>query len=201
MTQQCRECGAILPDGARTCMQCGTSVDSQATSSAGPQRNLEFVQPAIAGGLLLGLLSSLPIINLANLIFGAWILAGGALTAHLVSKQRPSGISYGDGAFGGVLSGFFGAVVSTIMLIPSKLFFASDWETVRQQAEQQLAKTPETAGPMRDLLLRAMSAEVSFTTEMFWFFFYGFSFSLFAMLGGMLMVWISNRRRKKRISV
>jgi hypothetical protein len=141
------------------------------------------------------------IINLANLIFGAWILAGGALTAHLVSKQRPSGISYGDGAFGGVLSGFFGAVVSTIMLIPSKLFFASDWETVRQQAEQQLAKTPETAGPMRDLLLRAMSAEVSFTTEMFWFFFYGFSFSLFAMLGGMLMVWISNRRRKKRISV
>ena len=180
-------------------MQCGTSVDSQATSSAGPQRNLEFVQPAIAGGLLLGLLSSLPIINLANLIFGAWILAGGALTAHLVSKQRPSGISYGDGAFGGVLSGFFGAVVSTIMLIPSKLFFASDWETVRQQAEQQLAKTPETAGPMRDLLLRAMSAEVSFTTEMFWFFFYGFSFSLFAMLGGMLMVWISNRRRKKRI--
>jgi hypothetical protein len=98
-------------------------------------------------------------------------------------------------------SGFFGAVVSTIMLIPSKLFFAAEWEKVRQGAEQQLAKTPETAGPMRDLFLRAMSAEVSFTTEMFWFFFYGFSFSLFAMLGGMLMVWISNRRKKKRIQV
>jgi hypothetical protein len=52
---------------------------------------------------------------------------------------------------------------------------------------------------MRDLFLRAMSAEVSFTTEMFWFFFYGFSFSLFAMLGGMLMVWISKRRRKKAV--
>src|SRR3954464_7840235 len=201
MTQQCRECGAILPDGARSCMQCGTSVDSVGRSSGGPQKNLKFIQPAIAGGLLLGLLSSLPIINLANLIFGAWILAGGALTAHLLSRQRPSGISFGDGAFGGVLSGFFGAVVSTIMLIPSKLFFAADWETVRQQAEQQLAQTPETAGPMRDLLLRAMSAEVSFTTEMFWFFFYGFSFSLFAMLGGMLMVWISNRRQKRQIEV
>jgi hypothetical protein len=201
MTQQCRECGAILPDGARTCMQCGTAVGPPGSSAGGPQKNLKFIQPAIAGGLLLGLLSSLPIINLANLIFGAWILAGGALTAHLVSRQRPSGISYGDGAFGGVLSGFFGAVISTIMLIPSKLFFAADWETVRQQAEQQLAQTPETAGPMRDLLLRAMSAEVSITTEMFWFFFYGFSFSLFAMLGGMLMVWISNRRKKRRIEV
>jgi hypothetical protein len=180
-------------------MQCGTSVGAPIRSSGGPQPNLEFIQPAIAGGVLLGLLSSLPIINLANLIFGAWILAGGALTTHLVLKQRPSGISYGDGAFGGVLSGFFGAVVSTVMLIPSKLFFAADWETVRQQAELQLAKTPETAGPMRDLLLRAMSAEVSFTTEMFWFFFYGFSFSLFAMIGGMLMVWISNRRRGKGV--
>jgi hypothetical protein len=182
-------------------MQCGTSVDSSARSTGGRQGTLEFVQPAIAGGLLLGLLSSLPIINLANLIFGLWILAGGALTAHLVSKQRRSSISYGDGAFGGVLSGFFGAVVSTLMLIPSKLFFVSDWEAVRQQAEQQLAKTPEVAGPMRELFLRAMSAEVSFATEMFWFFFYGFTFSLFAMLGGMLMVWILNRRRKTRIKV
>jgi hypothetical protein len=182
-------------------MQCGTPVASPARSPGGPQGTLEFVQPAIVGGLLLGLLSSLPIINLANLIFGAWILAGGALTAYLLSRQRPSGISYGDGAFGGVLSGFFGAVVSTITLIPSKLFFAADWENLRQQAEQQLAKTPETAGPMRDLLLRAMSAEVSFTTEMFWFFFYGFSFSLFAMIGGILMVWISNRRRRNGVKV
>jgi hypothetical protein len=179
-------------------MQCGTSINAPKNSSGGTQPNLEFIQPAIAGGLLLGLLSSLPLINLGNLIFGAWILAGGALTTHLVLKQRPSGISYGDGAFGGVLSGFFGAVVSTLLLIPSKLLFTADWETVRQRAELQLANSPETAGPMRDLFLRAMSAEVSFTTEMFWFFFYGFSFSLFAMLGGMLMVWISKRRRKKQ---
>lgn len=199
MTQQCRECGAILPDGARTCMQCGTSVDSSARPSAGPQGNLEFVQPAIAGGLLLGLLSSLPIINLVNLLFGVWILAGGALTTRLLLKQRPSGISYGDGAFGGVLSGFFGAVVATIMVIPDKLFFVAEWESMRRQAALQLTQVPEEAWPMRDLYLRAMSPELSFTTELVWFFFYGFLFSLFAMLGGMLMVWISNRRRQKGI--
>lgn len=182
-------------------MQCGTTVDSSAKSTGGPQGTLEFVQPAIAGGLLLGLLSSLPIINLANLLFGAWILAGGALTARLLLRQRPSGISYGDGAFGGVLSGLFGSIVATILLIPSKLFFAADWELGRQQAELQMRKTPEAAGPMLDLALRAMSPEVSFTTEMFWFFLYGMIFSLLAMIGGMLMVWISNRRLRNRREV
>ena len=195
MTQQCRECGAKLPDGSRTCMQCGTPVDSPMKSTSGPHGTLEFVQPAIAGGLLLGLLSSLPIVNLANLLFGFWILAGGALTSHLIARQRASGISYGDGAFGGVLSGLFGSIVATIMLIPSKLYFAAEWETGRQQAELQLNKTPEAAGPMRDLLLRALSPEVSFTTELFWFFMYGFLFSLVAMMGGMLMVWVINRRK------
>jgi zinc ribbon protein len=196
MSQQCRECGAILPDTARACMQCGTPVDSPERHSTGSRAPLQFVQPAIAGGFLLGLLSSLPIISAANLIFGAWILAGGALTALLVSKQRPSGISYGDGAYGGVLSGFFGAVVSTIMLIPNKLFFAANWETLRQQTELKLTQMPEVEAPMRDLFLRAMSGEVSFTTEMVWLFFYGFTFSLFAMFGGILMVWILKRRRK-----
>jgi hypothetical protein len=193
--QQCRECGSRLPDGARSCMQCGTSVELSAKTNRGPQSKLEFLQPAIAGGLLLGLLSSIPIIQAANLIFGLWILAGGAFTSHLLMKQRPSGIGYGDGAFGGVLSGLFGAIVATIMLIPSKLIFTADFEAGRQQAEQQLAKTPDVAGPMRDLVLRALSPEVSLTTEMFWFFIFGICFSLFAMLGGMLMVWIANRRR------
>ena len=194
MSQQCRECGAILPDDARACLQCGTPL----RSGRHPQGALEFIQPAIVGGLVLGVLSSLPIINLANIIFGLWILAGGALTARLLLKQRPSGITYGDGAFGGVLSGFFGAVVAAIMLIPSKLIFAADWEAMRQQTEQQMAKTPEATGPMKDLVLRAISAEVSLTTELFWFFFFGFFFSLVAMIGGMLMVWISNRGRQKQ---
>ncbi|HET9132469.1 MAG TPA: zinc ribbon domain-containing protein [Terriglobia bacterium] len=197
MSQQCRECGAILPDTARTCMQCGTPVDV-ARLTTGPQGSLQFVQPAIIGGLLLGLLSSIPILSLFS---GAWVLAGGALTARLVSKQRPSGISYGDGAFGGVLAGFFGAVVSTIMLIPDKLLFSADWEAVRQQAEQQFAKTPDMPVPMRDLFLRAVSAEVSFTTVTVWLFSYGFSFSLLAMIGGLLMVWNSNRRKRKGIKV
>ena len=174
-------------------MQCGTTVDVSA-KSGGPQTNLEFLQPALVVGLLLGLLSSLPIIKAGNLI---WILAGGALTAHLLMKRRPSGIGYGDGAFGGVLSGFFGSIVATVLLIPNKWIFIADFEAQRQDAERTFSNTPEFAGPMRDLVLRALSPEVSLTTELFWFFLFGIFFSLFAMFGGMLMVGIANRRRRR----
>ena len=178
-------------------MQCGTSVERPPNSAGGTHANLEFVQPALVGGLLLGLLSSIPIVQAG---FGVWILSGGALTVHLLLKQRPTGIGYGDGAFGGVLSGFVGAIVATLMLIPSKLIFASDFELIHQEVERQLSRNPEMEGPMRDLILRAWSPEVSLTTEMFSLFVYGFFFSLIAMFGGLLMVWIANRRRTRQRS-
>lgn len=200
MTQVvCRECGARLPDNARTCMQCGTTVEDSGKSIGGTPQNLEFVRPAIAGGLFLGLLSSIPIINAANLLFGAWILAGGALSAQLLMKQRPKGgISYGDGAFGGVLSGVIGSIVATLMLAPSKIFFSADWVALRQKTELQLNGTPDAPPAMRDLFLRAVSPEISITTGLFWFFLFGVFFSLFAMFGGMSMVWIANRRQAKK---
>jgi len=180
-------------------MQCGTPVDAYGRGNAGVPGNLEFLRPALAGGLLLGLMSSIPIINAANLLFGAWILAGGAFSAHLLMKQRPGGqISYGDGAFGGVLSGIVGSVVATLMLAPSKIFFSEDWVALRQKTELQLNTTPDAPAAMRDLFLRAVSPEISLTTGMFWFFLFGVFFCLFAMFGGMLMVWVANRRQARK---
>src|SRR5262245_6144527 len=114
---RCRECGANLPEDARSCMQCGTVVHA----ARSPQPGLKFGFPAVIGGVVLALLSILPIVKAGNLFFGAWILAGGALAARLLMKQRPTGvINYGDGAYGGVLSGLVGAVVITLSLIPNK---------------------------------------------------------------------------------
>ena len=194
---QCRECGANLPDEARTCMQCGTPVELSAKSGGRSQPNLVFVQPAIVGGLLAGLLSSIPILELG---IGVWILGGGAFTVYLLLKQHPTGIGYGDGAFGGVLSGFVGAVVATLMLIPSKLKFPSDFEQIHREIEKQWSKNPNAHGPLFDLFMRSLSQEVSLTTELFTLFVYGFIYSLIAMLGGLLMVWLTNRRlaRQKR---
>jgi len=81
-----------------------------------PMPDLDFVQPALTGGMFLGLLSSLPIIQAGNCLCCMWVLLGGAIATTMLTKQRPlSQITYGDGAFAGVLSGSFGAVIGTVV--------------------------------------------------------------------------------------
>jgi hypothetical protein len=76
-----------------------------------------MLQPALLGGVVIGVLSALPVINLANCCC-AWILFGGGLAAYLMQQQRPGPISMGDGALVGLLAGAVGAVVWTLAAIP-----------------------------------------------------------------------------------
>ena len=76
-----------------------------------------MVSSALLGGLFIGILSALPIINLANCCC-AWILFGGGLAAYLMQQQRPAPISAGDGALVGLLAGAVGALVWTVVAIP-----------------------------------------------------------------------------------
>src|SRR5215471_293329 len=103
-----------------------------------PMPNLDFVQPALTGGMFLGLLSSLPFIGAANCFCCMWVLLGGGIAAMLLTKQRPSGITYGDGAFVGVLSGLFGAIVGTIVHIPVQMISARLFQSQQQQLEDLL---------------------------------------------------------------
>jgi len=144
--------------------------------------------------MFLGLLSSLPIINALNCLCCMWVLAGGALSTYLLTKQRPTGISYGDGAFGCVLSGLFGAIVSTIINIPLRILSARVFESQQAQMEEMFRQFPEIEGPFRDMMMRLMSPEVSAFTITFTFFVNLISYSLFAMIGGILMVAILQKR-------
>ncbi len=194
----CKHCGTDLPEHARFCYQCGTPVDQEPEQKPAtptpPPRNLEFLQPALAGGMFLGVLSSLPFISAGNCICCGWVLGGGALATLLLTKQRPSGVALGDGAFVGVLSGLFGSIVATFISIPVRMlsarFFAS-----QQQAMEETLRQVGVEGPMRDLVLRLASPEISATTILFTFFTSLLVYSLFAMIGGILTVAILERRR------
>lgn len=76
-----------------------------------------MLQPALLGGVAIGILSALPVINLANCCC-AWILFGGGLAAYLMQQQRTDPITVGDGALVGLLAGAIGAVVWTVVAIP-----------------------------------------------------------------------------------
>lgn len=60
------------------------------------------------GGGAAGILSIFPVVNLLNLFFMLWIVAGSALTIFLLSKQNPL-LGKGDALLAGALSGLVGS--------------------------------------------------------------------------------------------
>src|SRR5262249_2786022 len=146
------------------CLQCGKpvepSVEPEKPQHQGTPRQLDFIQPALAGGMFLGLLSTIPFISAANCLCCMWVLMGGGIAATLLMRQRPSGITYGDGAFVGVLSGLFGAIVGTALHIPVQIISTRLFGSPQQQLEELLRQLG-IEGPMKEWLQRVASGEIS----------------------------------------
>jgi hypothetical protein len=156
---------------------------------------LDFVKPALAGGMFLGVLSSLPLINAGNLICCMWVVGGGAIAALLLSQQQPGRrLTYGDGAFAGVSSGLFGAMIATLLSIPFKMLAARYIASQQDVLDQTFKDMPDIQGPMLDLLRRVMSPEISAVTVLTTFIANLIMFALFAMVGGILMIAYLERK-------
>jgi hypothetical protein len=78
-------------------------------------------QPALLGGLVLGVLSALPIVNIGNLCCCLWVISGGVVAAYLLQKNQVEPIGAGDGAAVGFLAGVIGAVVWQVLQVPVTL--------------------------------------------------------------------------------
>jgi hypothetical protein len=82
------------------------------------------IQPALMGGLVIGLLWSIPFLSLANMCCCLGVMVGGALAAWMLIKRSPVlPISYGDGAVVGLLAGVVGAGVHLVLGVPIQLAF------------------------------------------------------------------------------
>jgi hypothetical protein len=77
------------------------------------------LQPAIIGGLLLGILSSIPFINLVNLCCCLWVVLGGAIAARaLISRSPVYPVTTGEGATVGAMAGLVGSVITLVIGVP-----------------------------------------------------------------------------------
>ena len=76
------------------------------------------LKPALIGGVLLGLLSAIPVVNLVNVCCCLWALIGGLLASYLYIKNSPIPARAGDGAILGALAGLVGAVIVVVIGIP-----------------------------------------------------------------------------------
>ena len=77
--------------------------------------NEGYARPAIISGIIAGLLSTVPFINLVNLLCCLLVIIGGVIGVYLLSTKVDRKITYGDGAIVGFFSGLVAAVISTII--------------------------------------------------------------------------------------
>lgn len=89
--------------------------------------DLDWKQPALVGGLIVGIASALPGISALNCCFCGWALVGGAVAVKMTINNSNRPLQAADGARIGLFAGAISALVFTIVAIPIILSgFATD---------------------------------------------------------------------------
>lgn len=138
-------------------------------------------QPALIGGVVIGVLSALPFINLANCCC-AWILFGGALAAYLMQQNHPEPIEIGDGAIVGLLAGIAGAFVWLIVSIPLTMVMAPFQQGMMDRIMENSSNLPPEFRSIFENAPRGAAAGIGTAIFFFIMLIVG---GLFAMLGGL----------------
>jgi ABC-type phosphate transport system permease subunit len=139
------------------------------------------LQPALLGGVTIGVLSALPVINLANCCC-AWILFGGALAAYLMQQNHPDPIQVGDGAIAGLLAGVIGAFVWLIVSVPISTALAPFQS---EMAGRVVRDATDMAPELRALFENLSGAPAIGIGLIFGFVVMLFVSSVFGMIGGL----------------
>ena len=108
-------------------------------------------QPAILGGLFIGILSSLPLVSALNACCCLWVIVGGVLTAYLKQQQTPEPLETSDAVLAGLVAGVIGALLSMLGGFLVLSVTGPVWqETLRQQMESN----PDVPPQVRDMMMR-----------------------------------------------
>jgi hypothetical protein len=145
-------------------------------------------QPALLGGLFIGVLSSLPLVSSANVCCCLWVVAGGVLTAYLQQQAKPEPIEVADAVLGGLIAGLIGAVIASVTTLMMMNFTNVLWQdSLRMELERNPAITPD----MRDFVMNLVSGK---NLALLIFAFNLPMFAIFGMLGALLGVAIFRKK-------
>ena len=144
----------------------------------------ERLQPAFWGGLFIGVLSALPIVQVGNCCCCLWIVTGGVLAAYLRQQQTPYAIQASEGALVGLMAGVFGGVLTVIISIP---MHAITGPMQQRMLDWVLSANPDLPGEFRDAIQRASGdAALNPLSLAFSLVYYLVVGMVFGMLGGLL---------------
>jgi hypothetical protein len=135
-------------------------------------------QHALLGGIFIGVVSVLPVVNFLNCCC-LWVIAGGVLSTYLLQQNRPDPVDSGEAAIGGLLAGLIGGAI--YVLVHIAIFSAAGGQV--DQIRAAMARQPQVTPEMREMLDRVLSPRnlvlmITATTLV--------AYPLFAMLGALL---------------
>src|SRR5437762_9257994 len=145
------------------------------------------MKPAIIGGIVVGLLSAIPFVNLVNICCCFWALLGGAIATNLYVRASPTPVKPGDGAVLGLMAGVVGALIYIVIGIPLGILMGATMMSL-------ISNFMESVDPRQAELMRAqMQAGHSTVTNIIQGLFSAFFLLIFSTLVGLLAFPIFKR--------
>jgi len=149
------------------------------------------LQPALFGGLFIGVLSALPIINLGNCLCCMWVVGGGALAVYLMQQNYPYAVQASDGALVGLLAGFIGGALAGLLVIPLAFAFGPMEQRIIQRALENNQDMPPEVRSMVENMTRGSMLGIMAVIGVI---IRAICFGVIAMLGGLLGVAIFKKK-------
>jgi hypothetical protein len=145
------------------------------------------LQPALLGGVAIGVLSALPVVNVVNFCCCAWVIGGGVLAAYLMQQNHPQPVSAGDGVVVGLMAGAIGAVTASVLAIPISLAMGPfQVEMLERVLESARDMPPEVRTMLEQLRGGVGGAAVAGIGFVFALIFSLFFYSIFGLVGGLV---------------
>jgi hypothetical protein len=149
------------------------------------------LQPALFGGLFIGVLSALPIINFGNCLCCMWVVGGGALAVYLMQQNYPFAVQAADGALVGMFAGLSGGALCGLLGIPLALAFGPMEQRIFQRA---LESNPDVPPEVRSMFNNLAVGSVIGFMAIVGVFVRAIVFGVIAMLGGLLGVALFKKK-------
>lgn len=146
------------------------------------------LKPAIIGGIVLGLLSAIPIVNWANYCCCLWAILGGLIAARVYIKASPTPVGSGEGATVGVLAGVVGALIYIVIGIPLAI-------VAQTLVMGLLLRLVESANPSQVEMFREMQAGQSVLRTILVGFVVAVLTVGFSTVGGLLGIPLFEKRK------
>jgi hypothetical protein len=109
------------------------------------------LHPALLGGLFLGVVSALPILERANGCCCLWMAIGGALAAMVMQQNHPHQVSLADGAIVGLLAGLIGGPIRVVAAIVVAVVLPGHTQSVADVMSSADGMTPDARELLRTL--------------------------------------------------